>query len=190
MGSEPHLTPEDEVRAIAACQRGDRNAYAVIVKIYGRRAIGVATSIMRDAILAEDLAQEAFVRAYRALKRFDLSRPFYPWFYRILKNVCLTALKRRRTGDMSLDAENAPPVAGPPSDPSDRASRKELREQILTAMSRISEAHSEILYLAHFENLSYKEIATCLAIPMGTVMSRLWAARKALRRELEPLLKL
>ncbi len=188
MGSEPHLTPEDEVRAIAACQKGDRNSYAVIVKIYGRRAICVATSIVRDATLAEDLAQEAFVRAYRALKRFDLSRPFYPWFYRILKNVCLTALKRRRTGDMSLDAENAPPVAGPPSDPSDRASRKELREQILTAMSRISEAHSEILYLAHFENLSYKEIATCLAIPIGTVMSRLWAARKALRRELEPLL--
>ncbi len=92
MGNEPHSqTSDDETRAIAACQRGDRSAYEILVKNYGSRAIGIARGILRDAALAEDMAQEAFVRAYRAIKRFDLNQPFYPWFYRILKNCCLSA---------------------------------------------------------------------------------------------------
>ncbi len=176
------------MRAIAACQRGDRSAYEILVKNYGSRAIGIARGIVQDATLAEDMAQEAFVRAYRAIKRFDLSKPFYPWFYRILKNCCLSALKRRRTGIYSLDAENAPPVEGPPSDPAERAEAAERRALIDGAMAKLKEHHREILHLAHFESLSYKQIAACLEIPIGTVMSRLWAARKALKRELEPLM--
>ena len=179
--------PEEESRAIAACQKGDRNAFGVIVRLYAARAVGVARSILRDTALAEDAAQEAFVRAFRAIRRFDLKQRFYPWFYRILKNVCLTALKKRRTGEASLDHEDAPPVAGPPSDPSAPASRKELREKIDTAMAQISDAHREIVHLSHFEELSYKEIAACLSIPIGTVMSRLWAARRALKAVLGPM---
>ena len=104
---------EDEVRAIAACQKGDRNAYELIVRTYASRAVGVARSILRDANLAEDVAQEAFVRAFKAIKRFDLSQPFYPWLYRILKNCCLTALKRRKP-TVSIDAEDAPPLEARP----------------------------------------------------------------------------
>jgi RNA polymerase sigma-70 factor (ECF subfamily) len=181
--------PEDEARAIAACQRGDRNAYEFIVRRYAGRAFGVARSILRDAAHAEDAAQEAFVRAFRAIRRFDRKEPFYPWFYRILKNVCLTALKRRKSHrELSLDAEDAPPLPAPSGDPASRASRKELRATIEAAMARLSDPHREILYLSHFEELSYKEIAFCLAIPIGTVMSRLWAARRALREVLAPLI--
>jgi RNA polymerase sigma-70 factor (ECF subfamily) len=180
--------PEDEVRAIAACQKGDRDAYEVIVRRYAARAVGVARTILRDAALAEDVAQEAFVRAFRAIRRFKLSEPFYPWLYRILKNVCLTRLKRRRRIEASLDAEDAPPVAGPPSDPAVKLGRTELRATIDAAMAQLSEAHREILHLAHFEELSYKEIAACLSIPIGTVMSRLWAARQALRKTLGPMM--
>ncbi len=78
-------------------------------------------------------------------------------------------------------------MAGPPSDPSAPASRKELREKIDTAMAQISDAHREIVHLSHFEELSYKEIAACLSIPIGTVMSRLWAARRALKAVLGPM---
>ncbi|MHC4731312.1 MAG: RNA polymerase sigma factor [Planctomycetota bacterium] len=169
--------PEDEVRAIAACQKGDRDAYELIVRRYAARAIGVARAILRDAALAEDVAQEAFVRAFRAIRRFKVNEPFYPWLYRILKNACLTRLKRRRRVEVSLDSEDAPPVAAPPSDPAVTVSRKELRATI-----------DEILHLAHFEELSYKEIAACLSIPIGTVMSRLWAARQALRKTLGPMM--
>jgi RNA polymerase sigma-70 factor (ECF subfamily) len=174
--------------AIAACQKGDRTAYELIVRRYAGRAVGLARSILRDANLAEDVAQEAFVRAYRAIRRFDLRQRFYPWFFRILKNCCLTALKRRGTPDLSLDAENAPPVEAVRGDPVSRAARRELRATIEEAMDRLTVPHREILQLAHFEQLSYKEMAACLDIPVGTVMSRLYAARQALKKVLAPML--
>ncbi len=177
---------EDEARAIVACQNGDRDAYELIVRRSAGRAVGVARSILRDTARAEDAAQEAFVRAYRAIRRFDIKKSFYPWFYRILKNVCLTALKKIRPGEFSIDAEDAPPLAAPPNDPSSHAERKELRAVIDQAMAQLSDAHRDILYLSHFEELSYKEIAECLRIPIGTVMSRLWAARRALKNVLGP----
>jgi len=179
----------EDRQAIEACQKGDRDAFEALVRRYAARATGVARSILKDAALAEDAAQEAFVRAFRAIRKFDLEQPFYPWFYRILKNVCLTKLKRRRVTVFSLDAEDAPPVEAPPDDPSKRASRKELRVTILAAMDTLSDAHREILHLAHFEHLAYKEMAACLGIPVGTVMSRLFAARKKLKEALEPVLQ-
>ncbi len=180
--------PQDEVAAIAACQKGDRHAYELLVKRYAARAVAVARGILRDSSLAEDVAQEAFVRAFRAIRRFDLRERFYPWFYRIVKNCSLTALKRRRTGDLSLDAEKAPAVEAPRNDPSDVAARKELRGTIEAAMDQLSDPHREILHLSHFEGLAYKEIADCLSIPIGTVMSRLYAARQALKKVLGPML--
>jgi RNA polymerase sigma-70 factor (ECF subfamily) len=188
-GSRPEDgPPEEEVQAIVACQRGDREAYELIVRRYAARALGVARSVLRDAALAEDAAQEAFVRAYRAIRRFDIAEPFYPWLYRIVKNACLTALKRRKRDEaLSLDAEDAPPVAAPPSNPGARAEHAELEVTIARAMATLSDAHREILHLAHFDELAYKEIAACLGIPVGTVMSRLWAARQALKKALAPL---
>jgi len=187
-GSERAQTVSgEETRAIAACQDGDREAFETIVRAYAARAIGAARSILRDTALAEDAAQEAFVRAFRAIKRFDTDQPFYPWFYRILKNCCLTLLKRRkRHFAFSTDAEDAPPVVAPRNDPVDAAARGELKDAVRAGMEELSDAHREILYLSHFDGLAYKEIAACLDIPIGTVMSRLWAARRALRKVLEP----
>ncbi len=181
---------EQEAQAITACQSGDREAFETIVRAYAARAIGAARSIVRETALAEDAAQEAFVRAFRALKRFDTKQPFYPWFYRILKNCCLSLLKRRkRHFAFSTDVEDAPPLegpGGPANDPADSAARGELKAAVRQGMAQLSDPHREILYLSHFEALAYKEIADCLSIPIGTVMSRLWAARRALRKILEP----
>ena len=189
-GNQPiDETAAAETAAIAACQKGDRDAFETIVRNYASRAAGVARSILRDAVGAEDASQEAFIRAYRAIHRFDLKERFYPWFYRILKNVCLTRLKKRKIADFSLDAENAPPLEADPDDPADRVAKQELRATIFAAMDLLSDPHREIIYLAHFEQLSYNEIAGCLSIPNGTVMSRLWAARKALKKHLGPLVQ-
>jgi len=189
-GNQPiDETAAAETAAIAACQKGDRDAFETIVRNYASRAAGVARSILRDAVGAEDASQEAFIRAYRAIHRFDLKERFYPWFYRILKNVCLTRLKKRKIADFSIDAENAPPLVADPDDPADRVAKHELRETIFAAMDMLSDPHREIIYLSHFDQLSYKEIAACLSIPNGTVMSRLWAARKALKKHLGPLVQ-
>lgn len=178
--------PADEASAIAACQRGDRQAFELIVKRYTTRALGAARSIVHDAALAEDAAQDAFVRAFRAIRRFRTGEPFYPWLYRILRNSCLTTLKRRGRPEPSLDAEGAPPPPAPPFDPAATLARDELRAVVREAMTHLSEPHREILHLSHFDGLSYKEIASCLGIPIGTVMSRLWAARQAMRKVLAP----
>jgi len=178
--------PADEAAAIAACQRGDRQAFELIVRRYTARALGAARMLTRDAALAEDAAQDAFVRAYRAIRRFRRGEPFYPWFYRILKNCCLTTLKRRGGYSPSIDAEGAPPTPAPPFDPTATLAKDELRAAVREAMTHLSEPHREILHLSHFEGLSYKEIAACLDIPIGTVMSRLWAARQALKKVLAP----
>lgn len=178
--------PSDEAAAIVACQRGDRQAFELIVRRYTARALGAARTLMHDTALAEDAAQDAFVRAFRAIRRFRTGEPFYPWLYRILRNSCLTTLKRRGKPGLSLDAEDAPPPPAPPSDPAAKLARDELRAAVREGMTHLSEPHREILHLSHFEGLAYKEIADCLEIPIGTVMSRLWAARQALKKVLAP----
>jgi RNA polymerase sigma-70 factor (ECF subfamily) len=170
----------DEAEAVAACLRGDRSAYELLVKRYAPRAVTAARAILGDASLAEEAAQEAFVGAYRALGRLDVHEPFYPWLYRVLKSVCLSARARRRAEPSSLDAPGRPSSDGA----SAATARGDVRERLFAAMRTLSEPHREILRLAHFDALSYKEIAACLALPVGTVMSRLWAARRALRQAL------
>ncbi len=187
MGAEGRgEVPADERAAISACQRGDRHAFELIVRRYTARALGAARTLVRDAALAEDAAQDAFVRAFRAIRGFRMGEPFYPWLYRILRNSCLTTLKRRGKPGPSLDAEDAPPAPAPPSDPVATLAKDELRAAVREAMTHLSEPHREILHLSHFEGLSYKEIADCLGIPIGTVMSRLWAARQAMKKILAP----
>lgn len=180
------VVPADEQRAIARCQRGDREAFELIVRLYTSRALAAAKAVVRDAALAEDAAQDAFVRAFRAIRRFRIGEPFYPWLYRILRNSCLTTLKRHGKPPPSLDAEGAPPPPAPPFDPAMNLAKEELRAAVRDAMTELSDPHREILHLSHFEGLSYREIADCLKIPIGTVMSRLWAARQALKKALAP----
>lgn len=186
MSEESKERIEDR-QAISACQNGDRDAFESIVLRYAARATGIARSILRDHGLAEDAAQEAFVRAYRAIHRFRLEEPFYPWLYRIVKNVCLSKLKKKRLAVWSIDHEDAPTLEGPEFDVAAKMKRDELRNSIHQAMDTLSEPHREIIHLSHFEELPYKEIAACLDIPVGTVMSRLWAARKKLKTALAPL---
>lgn len=184
MGTE--LT--DERSVVARAKRGDRAAFGELVRAHQRRAYAAAYAIVGNRDEAVDLAQDAFVRAYRAMGRFDASMPFYPWLHRIVRNLCLNHLKRRgRRGETSLEAlvEQGFDVHEPGDDPVEAAEAGDLREQIRAAMSELTPAQAEILRLRHMVELSYSEIAECLGVPIGTVMSRLHAARKALRVALE-----
>ena len=130
---------------------------------------------------ARDACQEAATRALSAASQYDAQQPFYPWFYRILKNHCLDRLRRRKhdaTGD--LDALSAPD--------SSAEKKMAMQQSILalhSAIASLPEEMREIIELRHFQDLSYEEIGTVLSLPQGTVMSRLYRARKALREELK-----
>ncbi len=179
-------TSDDAEVLLRACE-GDRNAFGALVKAYERRAYAVAYGFVHNRDDALELAQEAFARAYRAMPRFDAELPFYPWLYRIIKNTCINHLKKRkRRGETSLDGllaagfDAAQAVQNPVTD----AQLGDVRSAIALAMATLSSNHREILMMRHFQDLSYTEIAQCLDVPKGTVMSRLHAARIALRNAL------
>jgi RNA polymerase sigma-70 factor (ECF subfamily) len=184
------MIPSDEASIIERCQKGDKEAFAFIVKKYMKPAYYVALSYVGREEDALDLSQDAFVNAFRHLKRFDSTRSFFPWFYSILKNLCMNHLVRvRRRKEDSLDQieeeTGQVPIAIAAVDPEAAMVSQDLREKVGAALARLKAKDREILILQHLQDLTYREIADLLGIPIGTVMSRLYAARHALRRELE-----
>jgi len=132
---------------------------------------------------AMDASQEAFVRAWRHIKRFDTDCPFYPWYAAILRNICRTRLRRRaRRRTVSLPDGHASPSQN--GDPVVLAEQNERRKRIFQAILTLKPAFREIILLKHFHDMAYKEMAEALDIPIGTVMSRLHHARQALREAL------
>ncbi len=182
----------DEGSIIERCKRGDREAFASIVRYYMKPAYYLALGYVGKPEDALDLSQDAFVNAFRHIKRFDVSKSFFPWFYSILKNLCMNHLHRRmRRKEESIDEmaeeEGQIPIPVQTDDPEATVVRKDLEAKIGLALSRLRPKDKEIIILQHFQDYSYQEIAGLLGIPIGTVMSRLYGARRALRRELERL---
>ena len=167
----------DDSVAIKRCQAGDKDAFRYLVERYQAEAMGHALAILTDREDALDAVQEAFLDAYQALGRFDRSRQFYPWFYTILRNRCFKLLVgRRKNVGLSLDdALILAPVSG--VTPEDRLALEH-------ALLELTPAERELVTLKHLDGLSYDELADLLDIPKGTVMSRLFHARKRLREKL------
>jgi len=167
----------DDPIAIKKCKTGDTDAFRYLVERYQAEAMGHAVAIVADREDALDVVQEAFIDAYQALGRFDTSRQFYPWFYTILRNRCFKLLLgRRKNSAVSLDDAL---MLAPQSEvlPEDRLALER-------ALLDLSPAEREIVTLKHLDGLSYDELARQLEIPKGTVMSRLFHARRRLREKL------
>ena len=174
---------ECEKTLIGRCQAGEKEAFGVLVNKYAGRAIAAAHLILGNRDDAMDASQEAFIRAWRNIRRFNGRSRFYTWYSALMRNVCLSRLRRRRR---RRTAELVEEPAGPraQTDPTLLAERNERAEQIHQAILRLPLKHREIIVMSHFQEMSYKEMAEALAIPIGTVMSRLHNARKALRKML------
>lgn len=163
---------------LLAWKKGDKGAFEKIVRATMKRAYAVALGLVGNADDAHDLSQEAYIAAHRARKTFDVDRPFFPWFYRVLKNRCLNYLKKRaRRREISLDVLEERAGRGSADG---ELLRKERIEMVWKALFTLSAEHREILVLRNFEELSYSEISGVLGVPEGTVMSRLYYARQAL----------
>ena len=181
-------TTFEEHAVIQAAQHGDRAAFGDLVKAYQRKAFAAAYSILGNRDEAMEVAQEAFIRAYKGMHRFDTKMPFYPWLYRIVKNTSLNHIKKKqRRGESSLDSmmESGFDVKEAGRGPRGQVELSDLQLSIRDAMGELTEDQQEILKLRHFMELSYLEIAELLDIPKGTVMSRLHGARKALKQVIE-----
>jgi RNA polymerase sigma-70 factor, ECF subfamily len=179
-------TPDDESPLVRAAQAGDGRAFAEIVRRYQRAMYRVAYGFVRSPADADDVAQETFVRAYQALGRFRVGEPLYPWLARIASNTALSLLRRRRRKpETPLEPLlEAGQQWGTDDDPADRVASAEQARHLREAMAELKPEHQAVLVLRVVEDLSYDEIAKALAVPAGTVMSRLSRARAELKAKL------
>lgn len=179
-----------ETALIRRCRAGQHRFYEPLVRAHEPEARRVAAGILGDMDAAADAVQEAFIKAYRALDRFDPGRPFRPWFLQILRNQCRDALRKRDAGfgrvpgDADRAERDLARVAGD-QDPERDRRRNEAREILWRGLGQISVEHREVLVLKEIDGMGYREIAETVGVAEGTVASRLHHARRALKRALD-----
>jgi RNA polymerase sigma-70 factor (ECF subfamily) len=177
-----------ESAAIRALQRGDTAGLAPLFEVYQLRAIRTAYLIVGERQIAEDVVADAFLTVYDRIGQFDDRRPFAPWFYRIVVNGALMALRRARrqgTGH-AADAMVGPwPVATP--GPDQVVLQRELRHDLLAAIDALPPPQRAVVVLYYYLEMDEATIARTLDCPVGTVKWRLYAARRRLRRQVEEL---
>jgi RNA polymerase sigma-70 factor (ECF subfamily) len=187
---------EADRRAIERCLKGDREAFSELVNRYQKPALHLAYRYVRHDDDALDLVQDAFLKAYKALERFELGSSFYAWLSKIVSNSCIDHLrkqKKRRGVEYEdtyhrRDADPERALSADMSDahPATAYETRELQEVINTALMTLSDKHREVIILRELEQLSYEEIAQATSAHIGTVMSRLHHARKKLQEALRP----
>ena len=174
------MSDQDEV-LLRRVAKGDLRAYSLLVEKHKRRAYAIALGFVGTPDEAYDLSQDAFLRVYRGARKFDPTRRFFPWFYAILANLCRTHLKKRRR-EVGLDAVPEPFVQD--AGPDDLHASRVLKRKLWAALQKLPPKDRDVIMMAHFWDYSYKAMSALLNVPFGTVMSRLYYARKKLRREL------
>lgn len=166
----------DDRMAIEQVLSGDREAFRFLVERYQNQALTHAAALLGGRTDAQDAVQEAFLDAFGALRRFDLTRRFYPWLYVLVRNRCFKLLAARKPTEDIEEIAIVAPKSGITAEDALTLER---------ALKTIDPQDREIVTLKHLDGLSYREIAEYLGIPQGTVMSRLFYARRSLRGALE-----
>jgi RNA polymerase sigma-70 factor, ECF subfamily len=185
---------EDRV-LIEAAQKGDQAAFRKLVERHQRRAFAIALGMVRDENDARDLVQEAFMRVYRGLDRFQGGSTFFTWFYRIVTNLSIDFMRKpgRRDaehddGKRQIDAADEadfPLVSRiDGSDPLDVIERQQLAERLGAALDALPPYHRGVVLMREVEGMSYEEMAQAMNVSKGTIMSRLFHARQKLQRAL------
>ncbi|OYQ39825.1 RNA polymerase sigma factor RpoE [Rhodoferax sp. TH121] len=193
-------TPNDaDFLLVERTLAGDQRAYGLLVLKYQRRIQRLVGRMVRDADIVEDIAQETFIRAYRALHQFRGEAQFYTWLYRIAVNTAkkfLLELKRNPTMSESFlsssdDDETSAPKYEPSTEetPESELAAKEIAGVVNTAMDALPEELRQAVTLREIEGLSYEEIALAMDCPIGTVRSRIFRAREAISAKVKPLLE-
>jgi RNA polymerase sigma-70 factor (ECF subfamily) len=173
---------------------GDDRAFASLVRRYQRRLTAFLAQLVGDSDLARELSQEAFIRAWSALDRFDPKYRFSTWLFRIAHNLGIDQLRRRRLHTVSLyrrdgDGEEVEVVVPDlEKDPLGHCENQELARHIRGAIEELRPEYRELVLLRHFGGLSYQEIAEFKEMPLGTVKNKLFRAHSVLRKALQEFL--
>src|SRR3989454_10380561 len=185
MSQKPDFATADDKALVKAAQKGGMEAFEELVARHRDKIYGRAFSMMRNEEEAIDLSQEAWIKAWQRLGQFQGEASFVTWMTRIVINLCLDQLRKQKRmraesieqlDEESGGVERQMPVVTP--NPTERLERGELRQRIDEALGKLSCEHRTVLILHEFEELEYKEIARRMRCSIGTVMSRLFYARR------------
>ncbi|MCB1615399.1 MAG: RNA polymerase sigma factor RpoE [Pseudomonadales bacterium] len=184
--SEAQKASGNDQALVALVQKGDKRAYDLLVIKYQHKVLSIISRFISDPHEAQDVAQEAFIKAYRALSSFRGDSQFYTWLYRIAVNSAknhLATRKRRPSNDVSLDDSEYTDGISDLQDietPENRLARDELKALLMKTIEQLSDELKSAITLREFEGLSYEEIADIMGCPVGTVRSRIFRAREAI----------
>ena len=182
------MEPDDR-KLVEDARRGDATAFRELVTRHQRRAFAVALGMVHDPDDARDICQEAFLKVHKNLATFEGDAQFFTWLYRIVVNLAIDHLRKRRGQQVEFDdaqANDEPDEGGIAPhrtgfDPARALADKELRNQILAALDKLTPAHRTVLVMREVEGLSYQEMADTMKCSIGTIMSRLFHARKKMQ---------
>lgn len=188
--------PVDDRELVDAARQGDREAFRTLFQRYHRRAYALAFGVLRHQDDALDVVQDAFIKAHKYLDKFEGNSSFYTWLYRIVMNLAIDHLrKHRRARPVELDEQHLDESAGGDellpkilgAHPGRALMDKEIRARIDQALGELSENHRTVLVLRELEGMSYEEMAQAMGCSKGTIMSRLFHARKNMQKRLADL---
>jgi RNA polymerase sigma-70 factor (ECF subfamily) len=188
--------PSDEP-LIERVRSGDQSAFRELFERYHRRAFAVALGVVKNPQDALDIVQDAFVKVYKHIDGFQGSSSFYTWLYRITMNLAIDHIRKsRHTTEFDERVEHATDGAAAElispsvqqSNPRQNVDRKELSKQLQQALNTLPEYHQTVILLREVEGLSYEEMSKVLKVPKGTIMSRLFHARRKMQECLQPYL--
>lgn len=172
--------PLSDLELVVRTKEGDPEAFSELVLRHQQMIYNVAYRYMRDPVLAEDMAQEAFLKGYRLLHGFRGDCSFSTWMYRVTCSVCLTELNRRkRRGEVELQPSHTSESAVHPAEDFD------IPEHLRRCVSKLSDRYATIVTMYYLKDISYEEITRALNIPMGTLKTWMFRARKQLRKIVE-----
>jgi len=176
-------------------QKGDKRAFDLLIQKYQHRIVSLVTRYVSDHAEAQDVAQEAFIKAYRAIDRFRGDSAFYTWLYRIAINTAKNWIvaKNRRPPASDIDVMDAEQYGISPklketSTPENELMREEIERTVFDTIAALPEDLRTAIMLREMDGMSYDEIATTMECPIGTVRSRIFRAREAIDEKLKPLI--
>jgi RNA polymerase sigma-70 factor (ECF subfamily) len=182
----------EEAGLVRRCLAGDEKAYRELVERYQAQVYSLALRMVRRAEDAEDLTQETFVRMFRALSRYDPTRPFAAWLFTIASRLCIDHIRRRKVSPISLtqrerdsEEEYQIEVEDPGLKPDEVATHAEEERRTADLIAWLPPHYRIVVILRHQQDLSYQEIAEALNLPLGTVKARIHRARALLKARIE-----
>lgn len=191
----PAQSDVSEIDLVKRCQNGDAEAFDELVTRYRTRIFGMIYNMVHSEQDAWDLAQDSFIKAWKSIGRFRGKSSFYTWIYRIVMNVTIDWLRKKQVKGAGAEFDDAvqlkeiDPAAKtaprPEEQPYERMERAELRHKIENAIAQLSPEHRAVILMKETEDMQYHEIAEALGCSIGTVMSRLFYARKKLQNLLK-----